>query len=419
MQILQKMLESRVQGQLKVEEIGAKIIEKQLRDSGVRLTKSQKVELRERLKRKDWEGLTLTLEDTQVPASMRTSVKSGRASIAINLSDADNAINDISTRLEAQMNKAIPQIVSRTAGLLQKALRRRAQGMLLERRKDRNAFEARLNRRWRKALDLLEMIIAIATEAAADLNQEWHPIASTENDYAFEALIRLHARASQIASEVLTLLRCGYADGAHARWRFLHEVVVVALFISERGNDVAERYLLHDAVESYKAADQYQEYAPLLGYEPLTQEEFREVKERRDAVIQRFEKSYGEEYGWAADALKKKGVKFSDIEKAAGLQHLRPFYKMACHNVHANPKGLFTKLGLHPGGPDYLLAGPSNFGLADPGHGTAISLSQITSALLLKKESLDSLVICQILQRLQSQCGEAFFKVQQNLEKKK
>jgi hypothetical protein len=416
MRILHETLELHIQEQLKPERIGAEIIEKHLRASGIHLTKAQKADLRKKLKHRNWEGLALNLEDSQVPVSLRAVDKNGGPAIAINVSDSENTINDILSQFEAQVTKAIPQIVAKTATLLQRALKREAHGMLLGRRKDRDAFEARLVHRWRKPLDLLETIIAIAAEAGADFNQEWRPSASVEKDYAFDALIRLHARACQIASEVLTLLRCGYADGAHARWRSLHELTVVALFISQNGRDVAEQYLLHDTVESYKAAEQYQKYAPVLGYEPFTGDELRKMRERRDAAVQHFGKPCGEEYGWAVKALNRKCVTFCDIERAVGLQHWRPFYKMACQNVHANAKGLFMKLGLHPQGPDYLLAGASNFGLADPGHGTAISLSQITTALLVKKESLDNLVMCEILQELQSRCGEAFLKVQKKLE---
>jgi hypothetical protein len=37
---------------------------------------------------------------------------------------------------------------------------------------------------------------------------------------------------------------------------------------------------------------------------------------------------------------------FKDIERAAGIDHLRAHYRMASHNVHANPKGVFFKLGM-------------------------------------------------------------------------
>ncbi|HTL01861.1 MAG TPA: hypothetical protein VL243_06525, partial [Vicinamibacterales bacterium] len=72
-------------------------------------------------------------------------------------------------------------------------------------------------------------------------------------------------------------------------------------------------------------------------------------------------------------------------------------------------------LGLLPD-QQMLLAGPSDLGLADPGHGTAISLSQITLTLLTMKPNIDRLVICQILSRLEHEVGEAFIAAHQSLE---
>jgi hypothetical protein len=182
------------------------------------------------------------------------------------------------------------------------------------------------------------------------------------------------------------------------------------------GNDIAERYLLHDAVESYKAARLYQQYSNALGYEPLSDEEFGEIKSTYDHLISRFGLSFKEDYGWASSVLQKPSPTFRDIEEKVGLDHLRPFYKMASHNVHANPKGVLFKLGLFPESQDILLAGPSNLGLADPGHETAISLGQITTALLTTKPNVDRLVLCKILIRLAEEIGDEFLAAQKSLE---
>jgi hypothetical protein len=88
---------------------------------------------------------------------------------------------------------------------------------------------------------------------------------------------------------------------------------------------------------------------------------------------------------------------------------------MASHNVHANPKGVFFKLGLYQEGQDILLAGPSNIGLADPGQGTALSLAQITSTLLCLETNIDTLVICDILMTLVDEIGKEFVSVQKHL----
>jgi hypothetical protein len=288
--------------------------------------------------------------------------------------------------------------------------------MLKHRVRERIAFESNLVKAWRKPLDLLEIFLVIALEAGDEFNAEFRAIASEEQDYMFEVLTRLHARACQIASEILVLLRSGYADGAHARWRSLHEIAVVAFFIKSFGNEIAERYLLHDMVESYKAARQYQEHCNALGYEPLTEGELNEIKLGYEHLISRFGPPYKSDYGWAAPVLQKEKPTFRDLEEEVELDHLRPFYKMASHNVHANPKGVFFKLGLYPESSDILLAGPSNTGLADPGHGAAISLGQITVALLTTRPNIDRLVICDILMRLEQEIGDRFLAVHKSLE---
>jgi hypothetical protein len=265
-------------------------------------------------------------------------------------------------------------------------------------------------------LDLLDIFLMLALEAGDDFNREFRPRAAKQDDHVFEVLTRLHARACQIASEVLVLLKAGHADGAHARWRSLHEIAVVGFFIASAGNEIAERYLLHDVIESYKAAQQYQRHCKALDYEPLSEQEFGEMESTYNDLISRFADAFAQDYGWAAPVIDSKRPTFRDIEVKAGLGHLRPFYKMACHNVHAGSKGLFFRLGLYPRSHDVLLAGPSNTGLADPGHGTAISLGQITVALLCSKPSMDSLVTCCVLMKLSREIGDQFLAVQEALE---
>ncbi|NJM53745.1 MAG: hypothetical protein HC846_10380 [Blastocatellia bacterium] len=86
----------------------------------------------------------------------------------------------------------------------------------------------------------------------------------------FEVLLSLYARACLVSSEILVLLKAGFPDGSHARWRTLHEIAVVAMFIEKHGKEVAERYLLHEYVEDYKGAMQHQKYCEISKNIPLT-----------------------------------------------------------------------------------------------------------------------------------------------------
>lgn len=87
-----------------------------------------------------------------------------------------------------------------------------------------------------------------------------------------------------------------------------------------------------------------------------------------------------------------------------GIGHLGPYYRMARHNVHANPKGVFFKFGLI-GEREILLAGPSDAGLADPGHATALSLLHISSSLLHLNPTLDYMVAIRIMKALADEAG--------------
>jgi hypothetical protein len=117
---------------------------------------------------------------------------------------------------------------------------------------------------WGEAFDLYEVLWRVAHEAGEEFGRTHASDAADEGDLVFYVLVRLHARACRVAGEVLTLLRAGYGQGAHARWRAMHESVVVAEFIRRHGQATAERYLEHEAVESWRALHEAQEHASAL-----------------------------------------------------------------------------------------------------------------------------------------------------------
>jgi hypothetical protein len=98
------------------------------------------------------------------------------------------------------------------------------------------------------------------------------------------------------------------------------------------------------------------------------------------------------------------------------LDNLSPYYKLASHNVHANPKGISFKLGLGPDRGKVLLAGPSNTGLLDPAQCTALSLLQTTSALLGIRPNLDGVVIMKVLIKLEREIALVFAATQRRIE---
>ena len=408
MNTIQKLFDKHIEQSFKLEVLGPEFVKKRLNELGIDLSKTQYNEIKNQFKNLDKNGLHFEFEDDQVIKAGFKSEKEFRAALKSLPDDLVNDLEKFTTDYLDNLPETFKAISEEISIVLLNSLERKSNKMLKARRKDFSRFESHLRKSWKKAFDLFEMLIAIALEVGEDYNCEFRGMASEKDDLVFEVLTRLHARACQIASEIMVLLQSGYADGAHARWRSLHEVVVVGLLISSHDNTLAEKYLLYDTIESYKASLIYQEHCEKLGYDPLTDDELNELKQEYDLLINRFGTIFKKEYGWAYPTIDSKNPTFRDIEKAVGLKHLRPYYKMACHNVHANPRGIFFKLGLYPDSGDILLAGPSNIGLADPAHSAALSLAQITISLLTHNPNLDRLVICQIIFKLQDEIGAAF-----------
>jgi hypothetical protein len=322
-------------------------------------------------------------------------------------------IEQIERKFTDFLENRLPELIETATGDLSRKvladLKRKWRAESRLQRRDLAGFRKRLYDRWKLPLEGLRMLLTISRELGSSINQEIRQ--STEastGKHLIDVLVRSHARACQITEEIIYLLEGGFADGAMARWRTLHEVAVVASFVAAHGEDLAERYVLHQAVESKRAAADYEKCQQRLGYEPLKESEVKAVQSSYDAVIARFGPDFGKGgYGWAAHHVKIARPTFVDIERAAGIGHLRAHFRMASHNVHANPKGIFFKLGLLDES-QVLLAGPSNAGLADPGHAAALSLAQVSAALGTLQPTLDNNAALQIIAQLVGELGELF-----------
>ncbi len=416
MRTLQDTFDQKLKELLKPERLGTELVTKKLKDLGIELTESQLSKIKAQFVNLNGDTFNLEFEDEQVLKAGFKSKNEFEDALSHFFVDLSADLKDFSDRFLEDLPSLITETTDELSQKILHDLRNDSKRMLEDHRQDLGAFQTNLREVWGHAFDLLEMFIVISLEAGESFGKEYGAAASDTSDYVFEVLIRSHARACQIAYEILTLLKSGLADGAHARWRSLHEISVISIFISTYGNELAERYLLHDGIESCKAATIYKEHCEELGYERLTEAELSGLKDVHDGLISRFGNGYKSDYGWASEVIGNDRPTFRQIEQFAGLEHLRPHYKMACHNIHANPKGLFFRLGLYPESGDTLLAGPSNVGLTDPGHSTAISLAQITAALLTHQPNIDRMVVCKILIELETEIGEALINAEMSLK---
>jgi len=277
-------------------------------------------------------------------------------------------------------------------------------------------FRHRLKDRWDEALELLRMLLTVTREIGQEALQKNQKSRAKRNRHRAEVLLRLHARACQVTSEIITLLETGYADGAMARWRTLHEISTVATLVAEHGDELAERYLAHEVIQSKRALRAYEESYAVLGYRPPAKREVRRLEKLYKLALDEYGVGFGSEYGWAAKHLKKRKPTFSDLETWAGKSAMRSHYKMASQNVHASVKGITHQLGALSG-PPLLLAGPSNAGLHEPGQNTAITLTQATFTVFNQRYQFDDVVMMKLLVELQKKTVNAFVRAGRRLKR--
>jgi hypothetical protein len=278
---------------------------------------------------------------------------------------------------------------------------------------ERQGFLERLDQRWGAAFGLLRMLEHGSRELLGEAYSR-HRRSRSKTRLNRDVLIRLHTRACQVTAEIITLMENGYADGAMARWRTLHEITVVAFVIADFGEDIAERYLLHETVESKKVAQAYMDHLG-PGDEPLDAAELAQIQSDYDQVITRYGKGFRTQYGWAAHHLKIAEPNFAQLEEAAGRAALRSRYKLASYNVHAGTKGITFKLGtLDQSG---FIGGASDTGLDEPGIDAAYTLTQINMVLLGPRWNLSDQIAMRISVLIRDAACREFSKAHRSLRR--
>jgi hypothetical protein len=318
---------------------------------------------------------------------------------------ADEEIADV-------LDSAIPRIVESLVNSLDDDT-----ADMLAWHKDREArFNGNVAQRWEEGFDLMTKLSVMCLETGEITLKQCRPPVDSPEAYKFEALLRLHARACLIYGEALCLMKGGFADGAMARWRSLHEIATIAFYLANGDSRLSERYLRHQFVEKHKKLRSYKAHEKRLRLQPIDPAQVQLIEQEYQRLITEYGIDFKGNYGWAAAALKKANPNFSDIEKKVGVDHLRPYYKWACEKIHASTNGLYKTLGL---GDDemIMLAGPSNYGLTDPAQMCALSLYQTTVAFAASWQNLDLIVLCRACQEAHRPIGETFLRIQRDLER--
>lgn len=403
-----------LQDEFSVPKLGLKLILKRLDELGIILSDSQICKLGQDLEEKNIENVFIDLDDDQ-EKQLKSIQGEDSNSISLHIEEVEDLEEDISDLI----GEILPEVTLTLAESLVDTWKSHARRILRRQRRENRKFNKAVFNAWGNAIDMLEMLATVCMEEGARFNDEFRELATENNDCVFNVLAGLHARGCQVAFEILLLLKNGFADGAFARWRTLHELAVIAMFIQERGQDIAIKYLDHTAITDYWDAKAYQDHCEALSYLPLDEKEFREIRILRDKLLEKYGMGFDKPYGWAVDEIDSRGrIGFADIERSVKLAHLRPFLKLANINVHAGSKGISFRLGSHPRNGSILIAGPSIFGFADPGQNTAISINQLTTTFLSVQTNMDRLAFMQATQKLVGEIFDIFVFIEQDIQLK-
>lgn len=317
--------------------------------------------------------------------------------------------------IDGEVASSIAQTMEASTDVCSQSVFKRGTRQVRLSRRHNRCFQRRLRRKWKRGLDDLWLLYLLAIELGQHSCLGGDSPRQFRHGNKASALHALHAKACRTTAEIIHLLEGGFADGAHSRWRGLHELAVVALFISNGDEDLAERYLAHSEIQQYKGATEYQEQCTALGFEPLEAGDIAELARRRDMLIKKYGRDFRKDYGWAANHLGDSGPNFRKIEAKAGLAMWRPLYMQASQGIHAGSHGLKKQaiMAIPSNAEGSFLVGRSNIGLCDPGHSAAISLSQVTCALLSLEPNLDTAVWNSVIKRLIDRIGEELLKSHQ------
>lgn len=287
---------------------------------------------------------------------------------------------------------------------------------LNEERQSLYGFESRLLERYRAPINLFKFHNLLHREGGDFFINQYQRNHSIEDDYVFQALTKLHPRAISIAEEILRLIEAGYADGALARWRSIHEIACTAQFIQQNRQDTAQRFLDYRVVDDYHEMKALQKHHKKLNMKPLNEEKMKNLEKLHKEALEKYGNDFNRPHGWAHPDLDGY-VSFKSIEEEAGLSHFRPIYKWASDQIHSDTKGATHSLSTMLTDEAAVTSGPSNIGFTDPAQYTAMALVEVTDALLQLDFRPEHRLAILTITAIQNEIPEAFHQVEKQIER--
>ena len=321
---------------------------------------------------------------------------------------------------EEKLKSKMPNLIKLTGDSFKKGLIKYYDSkILLELREKEQNYKDNLYNDYKKGFDSLQIFIDL-NKYCGKRNLEIYEKKNDKTDSKKQMLLfRIQSRTCQVATEIQTLLRYGYPDGAFARWRTIHELSVIFFVLFENKVKLSEMFMDYSVIERLKRAKDFEDQHHKINWPPLDKDNLRELSDEKTILIEKYGKEFAGNYGWTLDILPKGKRNFRELEKLVGLDFMRPFYSWSNDNVHPGISGLITRMGqIEKGRTSYLkMAGPSYYGLAAPAQFTSSSLLLMTDKILESNWDFESQVIYTLLEELDKEIKDTFFDSQLDLKR--
>lgn len=147
------------------------------------------------------------------------------------------------------------------------------------------------------------------------------------------AICSVYSRGLLIYREILALCTQGFADGALARWRTLHEVSVVLRFLTENESEISRRFLASEKIRTLRIQKSVYER------QNISPKSLRNFLNKFDIEINKLKAEFGDsiirDWGWAYPN-KKGPFNFKNIEDDSSYTSVRPWVRASSALVHAS-----------------------------------------------------------------------------------
>lgn len=264
-----------------------------------------------------------------------------------------------------------------------------------------------VHRIWGDVFDQLDFLRHLALEwghHAQDLQSG--PYKQPNTSFA---LNRLVGRAYEIVGEIVALTKAGYADGALARWRSLHELCVISMFIAKQPDRCAEMYLAHHQIEELRLLEI--DRASGTDNDRDRDRYVAHLRRQKVQLTSKYGSAFGGDLGWASIELGRVRTTFRELESLVGLDILRRGYQRANSTVHGGALATLTRISVGVSGADSAVV-PAAYGCEVAAHYTTASLSMLVAELCLTTENADLSTMSIVMQNHASKICEQIAKAQ-------